>query len=217
MKRPILPSILLIAAASAALAFTAGRAAPPPPVIAFVDMSKVIEALDENAALSKELTDFGKQLEQELEKERKALEDERESAKLMPDGQERRAKNEDLARRTIVLGANKDVSERLFGMRRINAIQTLYEKVDAAAGKLAKDRGYTIVLANDENLPIPRDDVEGFQRATALKRVLYVDPRHDMTEDLITVMNNEWAAAGGKPAPKPAAAPVKPAAEAKKN
>ena len=51
---------------------------------------------------------------------------------------------------------------------------------------------------------VAKDDAEAAQRSIALKRMLYVDPRHDITADLITNMNNEYAAAGGK-APKPEA------------
>lgn len=205
MKRPILPTILLVAAASAALAFTAGRAAPPQPVIAFVDMQRVIEGLDEKAARIQEVQDFAAKLATDLATESKRIEEDTEAAKLLPEGPERKRKAEEIGRRDVLLRANKEVSTRLLQMRETQALHDLYTKADRAAAEIAKARGYTIVFATDENVSIPSDNMDAFQRTAALKRALYVDPRHDITDELITYLNNQYAAAGGKPAPKPAA------------
>ncbi len=205
MKRPYVPTVLLLVVAAATLAFTAGRSAPPQPVIAFVDMERVIAGLDENAAKSQELNEYGAKFEQNLKDEAKRIEADKEAIKLLPEGPEKRAKLEDVYRREIQLEANLGVSRRLVNRRKLEALADLYRKVEQAAEEIAKARGYTMVLASDESIEIPTSSAEDFQRAVALKRALYIDSRHDITEEVVTYMNNQFAAAGGKAPAKSAA------------
>jgi Skp family chaperone for outer membrane proteins len=85
----------------------------------------------------------------------------------------------------------------------------MYDKIVDAAAQLAKKNGYNMVIADDQTAKIVPTSTVDVKRFIAIKRMLYADPAHDMTQELITSMNNAWIAAGGKPAPPPPV-PAKP-------
>lgn len=206
MKRPIIPTMFLIAAASAALAFTAGRAAPPQPVIAVVDVAKVLDSLHERAARYAELTKIKDEYQKSFDEKVAKLKSELEAAELLPDGPAKLKKAEELARMEVQTRVEREFSQAMITRKEVQAYHELYTKIDAAAAELAKAEGYTMVISSDENVSIPKDSLEKFMQVVARKRMLYVDPRHDITDQLITYMNNQFAASGGKvPADAPAA------------
>jgi len=60
-------------------------------------------------------------------------------------------------------------------------------------------------MTSDEAAEIPHGGRGDVNRAIGLKRMLYVEDAHDITQDVITMMNNQFAAGGGKAPPAPPA------------
>ena len=85
------------------------------------------------------------------------------------------------------------MATRNLSIRGGEMLRDLYMKVDAAAENLAKKNGYDLVLVSDEKAPIPQDDQAAARRAMLLKRMLYVNPTLDITQELVQTMNNEFA------------------------
>ncbi len=84
-------------------------------------------------------------------------------------------------------------------------LQDLYKKIVDAINTLALSEGYDLVIVDDsgEALPfnrnarvVPQDQVR--QQLTR-RKVLFVSPTLDITEDLIMRMNNEFNAAQAGP------------------
>ena len=92
----------------------------------------------------------------------------------------------------------------------------IYDKIVAAVGELAKEKGYTMITAQ-VTPPEPSDDQ--FDRLTAeqlinllrQQNLLYVDPAADLTAEVVTRLDAKYASPQGTAAPAPAAAPTTPA------
>jgi Skp family chaperone for outer membrane proteins len=105
----------------------------------------------------------------------------------------------------------KEVSEALVDQKQAEVFAAIYRKIEAASRQLAQKNGYTMVLVSDENVKVPDGPSQDTQRMISLKRFLFVDKEaHDITPDIITMMNNEYKAGvgtapviPGAPAPKP--------------
>lgn len=206
--RTILAGLCVFAAAFTAVAF-AGRAAMPPsaPVIAVLDLEEALngmnERTDKEAALKAQVDEAKKRLET-MESDFK---EEQERVKQMPTSPTKDSSLKGLRERAVRYEFEKQYNEKLFIESKADMLRDLYLKMSLAAGDMAKASGWTMVLASDQKAQIPRADFEGVQRAITLKRMLYVDPQMDVTADLITRMNNEYAAGGKGAAVAPATPP----------
>lgn len=163
-----------------------------PPIVAVIDLEKVINSLDEQR-------DKTTQLENEFKGEEGRMKALAESAKQQenelaaltgPALQAARAKLRDAV---FNLEFQRQLAKRNLNLRGADMLRELYLKVDAAAEDLAKKNGYDLVLVSDEKAPIPEDDEAAARRAMLLKRMMYVNPTLDITNELIQTMNNDYA------------------------
>lgn len=183
----------------------ATRRAPIAPVVAVVDVKVVLNGLDEQ-----------KQKKAEFEKRiglhrdgLKKLDDERTAdetrIKAMAAGPTKTAALQAYREKFFRAGIDKEFNERMMAEDEVNMLRDLYNKIDDAAEALAKKNGYHLVLSSDENMPIPGAppaNIDQISQSINLKRMLYVDPQLNITEELIQYMNNQFQA-GGAPAAKP--------------
>lgn len=75
----------------------------------------------------------------------------------------------------------------------------LYEKIVAAVGRIAERDGYDIVLFNDQSISLNDPAAASFAgsvNAIKSKKVLYASDVVDLTNSVLALMNNEFAAGG---------------------
>lgn len=184
-------------------------AAPPAAVIATVDLEKVFDGLSERNTKQDELKVYGEGLLAELNKLGQQVKDEESKAALLPEGPERRAANARVVELKITVKVKQELYQAMLDQQRGEMFRYLYNKIAAAVKRMAQDNKYTLVIASDESVAVPAGvQSSEVQRVISLRRLLFVDPRHDITNDLITMMNNEFKAVGGKPS-TPATPPSK--------
>lgn len=188
-------------------------AGPPAAVVAVIDLEKALNGLEERVALEADFnTEVGK-LQKKIDDLEKKIKDKDSNVNILPVGPERKAATEDLRRLVYEYEFEKNYSMRVLDERKGDLIRDIYQKIDQAAETLAKKNGYTMVLASDEKAEVKSGRYDDVRRMISLKRMLYVDPRHDITDEMVTLMNNEYATkrnagGGAKPAtPPPAPAP----------
>ncbi|MBC7834143.1 MAG: OmpH family outer membrane protein [Phycisphaerales bacterium] len=202
MTQALISRVCLVLCSACALSavLAMGRTkTPPAPVIAIVDLEKVLNALEEKGAKQKQLDARGEELKKKLTDQRKAADDQLKSFEVLPEGPERTLKQEQLARLAFQLEFEVQFGEKQLEKISTDLLKDLYFKIDAASATLAAQNGYTLVLASDEGVEIPKGaDFREVQRTIALKRMLHVAPGHDITDELITLMNNEFNATGKK-------------------
>lgn len=187
---------------------------PVPPVVAVVDLQAIVKGLDERTVKDADLAAKGAEYKGVLDKMQKELNDMKSSLEAAANTADKLA-----IQKRAYLKENELKFETEFASQQLDLLygdllRELHSKISAACVKLAKQNGYTMVLASDENAEIGRGGRENVTRAISMKRMLYVEDSHDITPDVITLMNNEFAASGGKAVP-PAPAPAAPANGAK--
>lgn len=106
----------------------------------------------------------------------------------------------------------QEISEKqAFGQARASAAETrldiargdmmreLYTKVTVAVAQFAQNNGYDLILVDDRSFPLarPQSNTAAQQEAIRGKRVLYARESLDVTDQLLTLMNNEYANGGG--------------------
>lgn len=209
-----------IAAARNAEAISA-MFAPPTPVIVTIDLQKVFSGLEERTARQNELEAMGKGMQEELDKLLAAGKDENSKMEMLPEGVDRLAAAEKLTEMQLNIRVKKELFEAKLDQRRSNTFRLLYQKITDASRRLAVQSKYTLVLTSDETVEIPGNlNTADTQKAISTKRFLFVDPAHDVSTELVTMMNNEYRSAGTRGpgmtpapnnAPAPAAVPATPA------
>lgn len=186
------------------------RASPPAPVIATVDLEQVLSKLNERTESNASLEAYFKRLQADLDQLGKDLA-EQENKLAVLSGPEQAAARKDAAATLIQARANakvkKEVYEALIDQQRGESLKKLYEKITAAAKSLAQQNKYTMVIVSDESVRVPDGPSQDIGRTISLKRLLYVDTAHDITADVVTLMNNEFKA-GVAPAAVPGGAPA---------
>jgi len=189
--------------------------APPAPVIVTIDLQKVFSGLEERSARQGELESMGKGMQEELDKLLAAGKDENTKMEALPDGVEKMAAVEKLTEMQLNIRVRKELFEVKLDQRRSNTFRLLYQKITEASRRLAAQSKYTLVLTSDESVEIPGGlNTADTQKAISTKRFLFVDPAHDVSTELVTMMNTEYRAASTRApgaAPAPAGAPATPA------
>lgn len=184
---------------------------PVPPVIAVVDLQSIVAGLDERTVKDAEFQNKGKELQAALDRKKKAWEDTKSQIEAATDKAARLPLQKQAYLQEQELKFETEFSQQQLDMLYGDLLRDLYAKITAATAKLAKQNGYTMVLASDEGATIPPGGRTDVTRAISLKRMLFVEDSHDVTAEVITMMNNEFAASGGKRIePPPAPAPVPP-------
>lgn len=177
----------------------ASKPAPPAaPIIATLDLEAVVTGLnertDKEASLKSELANYQSKVDklaEEVKAMQKSLENE-------PDGVGKMKMAKDFRDKAVRLEFEKQYAQRLLGELQGEMLRELYLKMVKAAQAQAKKNGYALVLASDERVQVPSGDPTDVTRAIAMKRMLHVDTSLDITQEIITLMNNEYAA-GRKP------------------
>lgn len=170
-----------------------------PANIAVVDVEKVFNSLTERNDLQKQLQEYATQLQGDLKKAEDDAKAATSTAQALPDGPEKRTAVAKAAELQISLRAKREVSEAMLDQRTSELFRTLFAKIQASTKKLAESRGVTMVIASDESVKVAEQaSTAETQRIISMRRVLYAGKGHDLTDDLIAQLNNEFAATSKK-------------------
>lgn len=196
---------LIGAAGAVGVAWNAGASAArysmPAPVIATFELERVFAGLEERTTLEADLKAYGESLQRDLDAQVNKAKDLDGKATAMAAGPEKEAVIAQSVEAQLQARVKKELAEALLEQRRARTFTSLYAKIDAAVRKIADQNKYTLVLSSDEKVGVPVNaNTQDIQRVVSLKRVMFVNSAHDVTSDVITLMNNEFAASGGKPA-----------------
>lgn len=204
------PRTLATALAGAALAFaaltaawtagaTATTARPPaqPTAVATVDLVAVLEGLSEKAVLEQRLeqslADRQKQLDTVVEQIKTAQADLDTLKQGTPNYREKVRQVYELR---AVADARRNALQQIIAVEKGEMLTSIYAKITSAITKIAQRQGLDLVVLDDSSFPLPTSapdrDVE---RAILTRSVVYRHPESiDITNDVVTLMNNEFNA-----------------------
>jgi len=192
----------VVAAASLAWLAEVNHAAQPGPgpTVVVVNLERLFANLEERESQESNIQAFieeqNKKIE-DIDARRQAVQEE---LQLLPEGAPEEAELlEELVRLQVDLRFQNEFSERLIDRRRARAFAELFEKVRDAASRLAERNGYDLVLSNDAGAAVPDSGEAQVRAALVSRRVLFSAPSLDVTDDLVRLMNNEWAAGQAGP------------------
>lgn len=161
-------------------------------------------------ALRKSLSQQRDAMKDKIEKAKNALQDE-----LKPGTEEYRARRKEIAMMEAELQWFIDSEGQKVEKGLAESLRSIFDDIHACVSEVAEENGVQIVLAGD-NIPSDPPDTPNQARQTILlQKVLYWKPEVDLTEPVITRLNQRY-----KPGSAPASAmnpsPSKPAASAEK-
>jgi Skp family chaperone for outer membrane proteins len=183
-----------------------------PAVVATVNLSSVMEKLDQRAEATANMTALSQvvraedtkrkdeitKLQERLEALRKELADKAPTP-------EAAALQEELALKTLQYQAWSRFTLDKVDIEKALLLQDLYRSIKAAAHQMATANGYDLVLVDDSQGEITTSAETRVSREAQVmnqiiaRRMLFSNPTHDITDALITRMNNAHKAAGSTP------------------
>ncbi len=188
----------------------AGGGGGRPAVIATVRLGTVIEKLDKRASDFANLQALKAKVQKE-EKERKdAIDKMQQQLKAMVEANGAENPNaemfklqEDLGLASLRFQAWSRFTLDKADIEQSLVLQDLYRSIKTAAAQMATAAGYDLVLVDDSQGELRTTPDARISRDAQIlqqisdRRMLYANPMLDITDELITRMNNEWKAAGG--------------------
>lgn len=176
------------------------RATAPPISAAVVDLSAVIEGLNQRAESQQKLQTMWASIEEQDTARRGALEQLGKDLEQMPAGPVRQQKAEELDLEILKHQAWMQAMGQMLDMEKALMFQDLYRTIKAGAEDLAAAQGYHVVFVDDSGGDVAFNDAASVSREAQVKqqmasrRMLFVDNAVDVTHDLIERMNNLYNA-----------------------
>ncbi len=174
------------------------RKPPTSPVIATVDLEAVYDGLEKRKAKEIEFKQKETEFKTKLDALQAKIEGDKKNFELMPEGPQKKARGQELIRSTFQFDFDRQYAEKFLDQMTGEMLRELYEEITLTSKELAVKNGYSMVIADDSRARIRGSGRDEVNRLIALKRNLYVEPAHDVTQELIAMMNNQFAANAGK-------------------
>lgn len=218
-RSPMLAASVLGLSLLGAAALRASPAPTPPPpqpvTVALVDLAKLMNGLDETKAKNEANKAEGQKMQDELDKLSEQIDKltkDLQPGGAIPDGNSDRRNQAmaELYQDKAMLKAKKETYQTLFDVKRGNIINELYGKITVAIGEFAKREGYDLVLLDDRAIELPPMNtatVNELNPVIEKKRILFARDGLDVTDRLITIMNNQYNSAAPAPGATPPAPP----------
>jgi Skp family chaperone for outer membrane proteins len=196
--RSIHPLIPTLAILIAAIAWQAGANATRPPApataVATVDIVKIIEKLKEREVREA-------QLEENKNVRQAQLQEVADKIRLLEadlkDGNRSTPEYKDKIRQAMeiqaVYKARGEALNQILSIDRGNVTREMYEKMLDAISRISDREGYDIVIFDDSLFEVPEDvQYQDVFRSIVSRSIIYRHESIDITEQVVTLMNNEF-------------------------
>ena len=201
MNLPVFVIVILLAVVAGYEVFAGRAAAPGPAVVAVVRIGPLFDGLKQRAEAAAGVDQLLGEIETEVQARKESIEALREEHSNTVDAADREALADNIALETLKNDSWLQTAKREHELDKAVRLQDLYKKVFDAIQTLAMTEGYDLVIVDDSGDALPFDrssrvvpQVQVLQQL-ARRKVLFVNPTLDITEDLIMRMNNEFSAA----------------------
>lgn len=192
-------ALVVVMGLAAVQAVSVANRALPEPVIATISIAQVINGLDEINDRQEQLQSFISGRTSKIEDLEKQFNIAKGEFDILPkDSAAKREKAEELERLRMQIRFESELADALINARRGEIFAALFEKIDASVAELAKSRGYTLVLSDDQDSMAPNNPTEQQARAAIYgRRVMYAENSVDITDEVVELMNNHWKTGQG--------------------
>ncbi|MBK7403249.1 MAG: OmpH family outer membrane protein [Phycisphaerales bacterium] len=169
-----------------------------PTTVAIVDVERALNKLTELTDMNKKLEDRVKVRQADLDQLRKQLEDLQEKLDSAPENdlEGRRTLRAQIYELRETATARTKAYQSLINIEKGEIIRPLYLKLTDAIKETAQKQGYDLVLFDDRSLQVPADTESIVNQAIQAKRLLFANDALDITDQVVTLMNNKYGVAG---------------------
>ena len=166
--------------------------------VAVVDIELVYSQLDELKDRNGQLMAQAQNLQKSIDEQVKALEDLRDEIDAIPASEidRRREKEIKLLEGSGLLQGRQQASQQMLNLEEGDLVREMYAKIVAAVEEIGRRDGYRVVLFDTRRIELPKGGVDAVNAAILNKSLLYVDGSVDITNAVVTKMNNDFAAGG---------------------
>lgn len=164
-----------------------------PAVVVTVDLESVFNQLDERGGADLKLQRMAEGLQRESDQTADKIRELEEELDIYEPGSEKYQEiMEKLSLATLEYQAFAEFSRQKIEAEKSLSLKRIYDNIRHAGRNEAEERGYDIVLVNDSlgQLP-PGDEVETIRQISS-RRMLYGNPRLDITSDLVNRLNRDF-------------------------
>ncbi|MFK7884843.1 MAG: OmpH family outer membrane protein [Phycisphaerales bacterium] len=199
--RAFLPVMLVLTAAVAwhAGATTTMRPPAQPTAVATIDIVDVFEQLNERSVLETQLKTRVENRQSQLDEINKTIQAiqadlDPQTGTLKSGTDEYKEKVREFMEQRAVAEARRNALQQIISIDQGAMRRQLYIKIQAAIAKIADRDGIDVVILDDSSFPIPEDAADNdVYRSIITKGVIYRHGNVDLTQQVITLMNNEYA------------------------
>ena len=185
-----------------ARAQTPAAARPKPTVLAVVDVKKVLDNVKENVQIQAEVQSLLDGLDAEAAARQKDLKKMQEDLQLLAvDSAEYNRKLEDLEQKVVNFKAWHEYQQRKLEHEKTLRWELLYKRILDAVGRVAQQNGADLVLFKEPAPDFRNDEAREVLGAIQMRKVLWASDDLDLTNQVVQVMDNDYKARGGTPAP----------------
>jgi len=190
-------AVLVVVAATALLIGASLRPAMPPAVIAAVDLERLFNSLEEQAAADLALQRMADEMNVDVERRRREIDELRDEQESFQAGS---ASYRDLGRKielaALELRAMVEFNRQKIEARRADFIRGLYLRIRDAVKLISQRDGINAVFLDDTIPALDRGDPNMVLQQISARRMIYFDKTFDITDEVISYMNSQHNAAG---------------------
>ncbi len=172
--------------------------APAPINVGLVDLALLMNNLQELKDRNDQTMGKGKSLETKLEEvktQMKSIETELKEVIPETDTKMRLEKVAQQFELQATYEARLKAYQRIIDLDHGDILNDVYPKVVDAMKRFATKEGLDVILVDDRPIPLPRNGtVKDYNEVIQRKRILFARDGLDLTEQVTTMMNNEYAA-----------------------
>jgi Skp family chaperone for outer membrane proteins len=206
-------SLAALASLCVALSAQTANAQAQDAKIVVANTVRIFNEMEESRALNVALQNELAKLKNESETRKTDIENlKRDLTKFKPDSAQYAETSNQILSKQIQYESWGRLTEADLARRQKQQMKSLYDKIVVAVNDVAKQRGYDVVVAQQNlefpNLENPQVSVDAVKATINQHNMLFVNSKFDITAEVIATLDQRYKAAGGTPAPPNAPAPA---------
>ena len=188
--------ITLVALISAALGAGIATRHAAPSSVAVVDIDRLSLELEEFKVPAEQFRAKQNAWSEELKALQTRITRVDEELELIPDEDQDAKISKIILRSTLdsEIKTKSQLFQQASDLEQSNLFKRMYDKIADGAARLAKRDGIDIVLVDDRIFVIPPTNRTAQDSALKSKKILYASETVDMSDELLTMLNNEFSA-----------------------
>jgi len=193
-----LPAAAVLAAALTERPAPAEQAVRGPGRVAVVDIVKVFNEYEQTKALNMAFEQRRGEIKTEAEKRREVIQDRRKTLEAYkPDQPDYKTIEKEAIHEEIDMQVWLRVQEQEIKNKHKYWLEQTYQKICAAAAKIATDKGFDIILTYEELNAAEIPDSNALKQQIVRRNVIYADAQVDVTDEVLQNLNLDYKSTGG--------------------